>query len=124
MKRLDSARILGAMLAVSAALAVAAAYAQDVQQPAAPKLGKTQICLRSNGHTEAAACRVIGTGSSRNDMCRCPPGTRLTDVSICATGMKAPSEDRAFRAWRAQAAKSGTLIGTEYQGKPVCVRRR
>jgi hypothetical protein len=98
-------------------------FAQEAPQAPAPKLGKTQICVRSNGHTEGGRCKVIGTGSSRSDMCRCPAGTRLIDVSICSVGMKAPSEDSAFRAWRAETAKSGTLVGAEYQGKPVCVRR-
>jgi hypothetical protein len=117
-----SRKLSGVVFLVAVAIG-GVASAQDTQQPPAPKLGKTQICLRSNGHTEAGACRVIGTGSTRSDICRCPPGTRLTDVSICSIGMKAPKEDGAFRAWRAQTAKGGSLVGAEYQGKPVCVRR-
>jgi hypothetical protein len=123
-------------LAVAAALTVFAVaiasvtYAQNPPQGAdqapMPKLGRTQICLRKDGGTEHAVCKVRGTGSARNDSCSCSKaGTRLVNVSICGTGMKPISEDGAFRTWRADTvAQSGTLVGTQYQGQPVCVRRR
>src|SRR5579859_7607868 len=99
----NSANTLGAVLVVVVALAACgAAYAQDAP-PAAPTLGKTQICLLSSGHTEEAVCKVTGSGSSRNASCHCPDGGKAIDVSICSTGMKPPKEDSAFRAWRADA---------------------
>jgi hypothetical protein len=100
--------------------------AQGTDETQMRRLGRTQICMRRDGRTEKAVCRVIGSGTARNDSCRCPRGgTRLVNISICGPGMRPPSEDAAFRAWRADTVtQMGTLVDTQYMGQQVCVRRR
>lgn len=113
--------VRGMITAMVVALGLAFAGAASAQD--APKLGRTEICVTGSGHVEPGVCKVIGSGSMRNNSCRCPKGGRATPVSICERGMKAPVEDKAFRQFRAKAAKDGTLVGTTWQDQPVCVKR-
>jgi hypothetical protein len=99
---------------------------QGADESSLPRMGRTSICLRRDGRTSKSVCRVVGTGTSRMDSCRCSQaGSRMVNVSICGPGMRPNSEDSAFRSWRSDTvAQTGTLVGTQFQGQPVCVRRR
>jgi hypothetical protein len=111
------------LMIAAVALAASGSLAQAADMNANPPL-KTQICLDVSGQTLPAVCHVPASRlDKREDICQCPEG-RLVDVAVCERGQREPAGGIALDKVRRLAAKDGSLIGDQFNGKPICVAPR
>lgn len=102
------------------ALAAVAAGAAEAQPPAraAPT---TIVCLETNGRSVPAVCHVPGSRlDQREFICQCFEGMR-TVVPICPSGVRPPPEGAALNRARREGARTGSLVGASFKGRPICV---
>lgn len=110
-------------LAIFAALAFAALAGSSLAQPEPMRLATTSQCLDVGGQTRPVTCRRSASRlPTRDDICTCKVGTLVT-VPYCPAGVSPPAEDRAFEKARLDLARDGSLVGDQYQGRDICVRR-
>jgi len=82
----------------------------------------TYMCLEPSGASRPAVCdRVLNT--SGDDFCRCPPLTTKVRAEFCADGETPPGQSAAFERARREAARDGSLIGDEYDGRRMCAKK-
>ncbi len=111
------ARLLAAVLALSAVPALA--LAQPQKAPSTP----ATLCLDPNGSTFPPVCHTQSASrfASPPDICLCDGPYRRVDAPWCAKGETPPADTAAFDQARAKASQDGSLFGDLYQGKPMCV---
>jgi hypothetical protein len=86
---------------------------------------KTIQCIDVGGQLIPSVCKVPGSRlDPREDICSCPDGGQRIDVAICGKGQHQPPEGRALNKARADALRTGTLLGATFQGQPICVAPR
>jgi hypothetical protein len=112
------------LLAAAVAGLMASAFAVDAARPADGPKTQT-ICLDTGGHQRAATCHGYGGGSrlsgDSGDVCTCPSGAQIVKAPICAPGETPPAEGLAYEQARLKAINNGSLVGANYQGRPMCV---
>jgi hypothetical protein len=108
--------------AAAAGLTVSAVAFDAARAADAPK---TQtICLDTGGHQRPATCHGYGGGSrisTQDDVCTCPGGAQIVKAPTCGPGETPPPEGAAYEDARLKAITHGSLVGANYQGKPMCV---
>jgi hypothetical protein len=104
-------------LAAAAALCGGAASAQKIL----PKT--TTICLDVGGHVRPVRCRYMSASriDKREDICQCLSGGQPIIVDVCPDGVNPPAESAAYERDRYAAIQKGSLVGQNWQGRPICV---
>jgi hypothetical protein len=112
------------MKAISATLALLGVLA------AGPALGKpsvnttTSICLDPAGHTLPVTCRTKASRVEHEEyICQCLRGGEQITIPVCPEGVRPPAESAAYERARRAAVQRGSLVGTTYQGQPICADR-
>ncbi|MDQ0465118.1 hypothetical protein QO010_002902 [Caulobacter ginsengisoli] len=83
----------------------------------------TSLCLDVGGQPRPVTCRKTASRLTvQDDICTCKVGTLVT-VSYCPDGVTPPAEDRAFEKARYELAQDGSLVGDQYEGRDICVRK-
>lgn len=108
------------VLAALLALGAGAATAQPTAQP------RTTIqCIEVSGHQIPAVCHVPASRIDKREfICTCIEGGQRTVVPICGPGEAQPPEGAALERVRRLAARDGTLLGDQFQGRQICVAPR
>ena len=111
-----------APLALAAALAAGAALAQPINENPPTR---TIMCVDVGGRSLPARCDVPASRlDPRENICLCDQGQRV-EVSICPAGVRAPPEGVALmRARRDVLRTQHSLVGADFQGRPMCVAPR
>jgi hypothetical protein len=111
------------MLFAFAALAFAAGAAQAQPIGGNPPT-TTIVCLDVDGSSLPAVCDVPASRLDKSEyFCSCPRGLRTT-APVCPPGVDQPPESRALNRARKSASLTGSLVGTTFKGKPICVAPR
>jgi hypothetical protein len=106
-----------------AALALAGTAAHAADMSSNPPT-RSHICLDVSGQTLPVVCRAPASRlDKREDICQCPQG-RLVDIAVCGPGQHEPPDGIALDKVRRLAAKDGSLIGDQFNGRPICVAPR
>lgn len=107
-------------LGLAAALVAGAAAAQSSADPTT-----TTACIDVSGRSLPVTCRVqAGRLNHREDICQCLDGGQQVTVSVCPAGVKPPAESAAYERARLAAISKGSLVGAQWQGRPMCVAPR
>ncbi len=112
-----------ASLIAALALAASGGLANAADNSANPPT-QSSVCLDVDGSTLPAHCRVPGSRlDQREDICTCPRGVR-TEIAVCGAGESPPPESVGYNRARRLAVHNGSLLGSLYEGKRMCVAPR
>ena len=104
-------------LALGACTAVA-----ELSPAGAPEV--TAVCLDAAGARSPPVCQTpAGRLQPAESSCICPRGVRI-EAPVCPAGVSPPPESAALKAARRTASADGTLVGDEFEGRPMCERPR
>jgi hypothetical protein len=110
-------------LAILCTIAAATLAGTSLAQPEPMRLATTSQCLDVGGQTRPVTCRKTASRLPvQDDICTCRVGVLVT-VPYCPAGVAPPAEDRAFERARYDLARDGSLVGDQYEGRDICVRR-
>jgi hypothetical protein len=83
----------------------------------------TSQCIDVGGQSKPAVCQKSASRLTvQDDICTCAVGTLVT-VPYCPDGVTPPAENRAFEKARYELARDGSLVGDQYEGRDICVRK-
>jgi hypothetical protein len=112
------------MKAISLALGLAAALAAGAAYGKPSVNTTTSICLDPSGRTLPVTCQTKASRIEHEEyICQCLRGGEQVTIPVCPEGVRPPAESAAYERARHAAVQRGSLIGTTYEGRPICADR-
>lgn len=109
---------LGLALSLAAGAAMAGSLADNPPKTAT-------VCIDVSGRSLPATCHAQASRlDAREDICICPAAAETVTASVCPAGVKAPGESAAYERARRAAISHGSLVGANFNGRPMCVAPR
>ena len=108
------------ILGAATALLGGPALAQSVFNPSV-----TTVCLDVSGRQLPVTCHAQASRiDQREDICQCLRGGTQVIIPVCPAHVRAPAESAAYERDRYALVRNGSLVGANWQGRPVCVEGR